>query len=484
MSATGRILDRRTGAIVRLVRSLRFRLAASYLIFFTLLLVALGFFFRTMLVTILESQTVTLLEDEWAVSNGYLRFERQRPLWFFDRSDPQESLLVNRIRRVIVITDSDGRVLERSDLYRDLGSDSLEQIREVLRSSQHVVLKRYDDDGVPYMIRQGAITDSHGGRYFVAIGRSMAEAKRTVNNFLVRYFSLMPVFIALCAVLGWLLAGRGLRPVTSLAQTAYRVTGSTLNVRIPLRGARDELDELIEAFNRMIERLNHSFEQIRQFSTDVSHELRTPLTAIRGQLEVALFTAKTPEQYQDAMVNALQDVEQLSNIVRALLQLSQAESGQLVLQMAPVDLTEVTSGMVEQYEISAEVEGIQLTSGLTPGCIVRADRTQIERLVSNLLSNAVKYTPRGGSVYVSVSNENEAAVLAVEDTGIGIPAEKIPHIFDRFYRVRRSQTSPVQGLGLGLSFVSWIAEAHGAKIDVQSTEGKGTRFTVRFPKVE
>src|SRR5205085_10255408 len=116
---------------------------------------------------------------------------------------------------------------------------------------------------------------------------------------------------------------------------------SNLNVRIPLRGAGDELDDLIEAFNRMIERLNFSFEQIRQFSTDVSHELRTPLTAIRGQLEVALFTAKTPEQYQEAMVNALQDVEQLTNIVRALLLLSQAESGQLVLQMTTVNLSDV-----------------------------------------------------------------------------------------------------------------------------------------------
>ena len=135
-----------------------------------------------------------------------------------------------------------------------------------------------------------------------------------------------------------MLAGRALQPVNTLAETAHEITGSNLALQIPLRNAGDELDELIEAFNRMIERLNLSFEQMRQFSTDVSHELRTPLTAIRGQLEVALFTAKTTDQYQDAMVNALQDVEQLTNIVRALLLLSQAESGQLVLQRTLVNL--------------------------------------------------------------------------------------------------------------------------------------------------
>jgi heavy metal sensor kinase len=465
----------------RFARSLRFRLAASYLLFFTLLLIGLGLVFRTMLVTILENQVARLLEEEWLVSQGYLRFENRLPLWFFDRLDPQESLLVNRIRRIIAITDSAGNILERSDVYRDLGTDSLQNIHAVIRSGDHLILKRHDDEGVPHMILQGSVKDQEGEVYFVAIGRSLAEGMRTVNNFMIRYFALMPGFIALCAVLGWVLAGRALRPVRSLAQTAHAVTGSTLDVRIPLRDTGDELDELIEAFNRMVERLNQSFEQIRQFSTDVSHELRTPLTAIRGQLEVALFTAKTPEQYQDAMVNALQDVEQLSNIVRALLLLSQAESGQLALQMEPVDLSEAARDIAEQYQISAEAEGLRLTSDLAAGCVVRADRTQMERLISNLLSNALKYTRSGGSVHLTVREVDGSVHLIVEDTGIGIPAEKIPHIFDRFYRVRSARKSPVEGLGLGLSFVSWIVEAHGARIDVESGEGKGTRFTVRFP---
>jgi len=229
--------------------------------------------------------------------------------------------------------------------------------------------------------------------------------------------------------------------------------------------------------------LGQSFEQIRQFSTDVSHELRTPLTAIRGQLEVALFTAATPDQYRDAMVNALEDVEKLSSIVRALLLLSQAESGQLVLQKTALDLGDVAADVVDQFQILAEEKGILLTAVLDPGTAANADRTQIERLFSNLLSNAVKYTPQGGRVWVRVGPDDKPGWtrVVVEDTGVGIPAENLPHIFDRFYRVRNAQTNRMQGLGLGLSFVAWIVSAHGGTIEVESKPGEGSRFTVHLP---
>lgn len=477
---------------LQFIRSLRFRLAAGYLLFFTLMLTGIGMLFREMLVSILYDQAAAALEEEWGASKGYLRFEHQRPKWYFDRFDPEESLIVNRILRVSIITDSNGIPLEVSDTYKSLGIDTLPHISQVLGSPQGTVLIRKDDQGVPYLVRQGAVPDDRRRLYFVAIGRSLADVGKTVNRFTWRYFAVMPLLILLSGVLGWALAGRGLQPVNNLAQTAHKITSSNLNLQIPLRKAGDELDELIEAFNRMIKRLNFSFEQIRQFSTDVSHELRTPLTAIRGQLEVALFTAKTPEQYQDAMVNALQDVEQLSNIVRALLLLSQAESGQLVLQMNAMNLTPVAEDMVDQYEIPAEAARVSLSADLEPDCYVRADKTQMERLISNLLSNAIKYTPEGGRICISLHPDAPAAEdgdgagtgwanLVIEDTGIGIPAAKLPHIFDRFYRVRASHTNPVQGLGLGLSFVSWIVNAHGGDIEVDSKEGQGSRFTVRLP---
>src|ERR1043166_8802549 len=173
------------------------------------------------------------------------------------------------------------------------------------------------------------------------------------------------------------MAGRALTPVLSVAQAAQRISGSNLNLRIPTRQADDELDTLILTFNRMIERLEASFRQIKQFSTDVSHELRTPITGIRGQLEVALFTAKTTDQYREAMFNALQDIDRLSQIVRALLLLSQAESGQLVLQKSRLDLCEVVRDLVEQFQIPAEAAGVKLTANLPAECLAEVDRVQI-----------------------------------------------------------------------------------------------------------
>jgi heavy metal sensor kinase len=279
------------------------------------------------------------------------------------------------------------------------------------------------------------------------------------------------------------MAGRALSPVREVAQAAQRISGSNLSLRIPTREAGDELDYLILTFNRMIERLEASFQQMKQFSTDVSHELRTPITAIRGQLEVALFTAKTTDQYREAIFNALQDIDRLSQIVRALLLLSQAESGQLVLQKSRLDLCEVVSDLVEQFQIPAEAAGVRLSAVLPASCTAPVDRVQIERLLTNLLSNALKFTPEGGEVRVSVRALEHAVELAVQDTGRGISSEHLPHIFDRFYRVPGKGTAPApeQGLGLGLSFVAWIVKAHRGTIDVDSTPGKGTRFRIQFP---
>jgi heavy metal sensor kinase len=292
--------------------------------------------------------------------------------------------------------------------------------------------------------------------------------------------------IASACVLGWFMAGRALAPVNDLAKTAQRITGANLTVQIPPRGVGDELDGLIDAFNSMIERLDASLRQARQFSTDVSHELRTPLTAIRGQLEVALLAAKTPEQYQEAILNALEDVERLSQTIRALLLLSQAESGQLALQRQTINLCAITRDVVDQFQIPAESSRLTLAAHLPQHCHIEADRVQIERLLSNLLSNAVKYTPEGGTITVTLDEQQNDVIVRVSDTGVGIPSDHLPHIFDRFYRVPNvdgaNEKTPERGLGLGLSFVAWIAKAHRGTIDVKSTPGQGTTFEVRLPK--
>jgi heavy metal sensor kinase len=466
----------------KITRSLRFRLTLSYVVFFAILLISLGFLFRQVLVSLLDRQARALLDQEWAAVNGYLRIERRRQhYWYFDPADLEESAIVERLRRYFLLTDAEGFVMEASSGYRVLGVDSPDEIRATLRSQKGEWKIRRDSRNAPYLVRAGVFLDDRRREYFVAIALPLTENERTIKAFTLNYSVLLPVMILASGLLGWFLAGRALQPLNEVSRTAQRISGPSLDLRLPPRGAGDELDRLIEAFNHMMERLAASFEQMRQFSTDVSHELRTPLTAIRGQLEVALFTAETPDQYREAVVNALEDVDRLSQIVKALLLLSQSESGRLELQKSALNLSRLVLDVVDQFQIPAEAARVRLEADLPEECQIQGDRIQIERLVSNLLSNSVKYTPEGGRVSVRLRADGGQARLEVEDTGQGIPASDLPHIFDRFYRVKSAGSSPERGLGLGLSFVAWICKAHGGSVEVKSEPGRGSLFTVTLP---
>lgn len=460
-------------------RGLRFRLALSYVIFFSLLLILLGMLFRQILSGTFQSQMESVLDEEWGAAKGYLRTGPEGPDWVFDEKDPDESFAVRRVQRVYMLADTQGHPLQHSEIYDSLGIDPPSEIRSILQSGKPSIRQRKDPSGVPYLIRSGLWVDHDGHKYYLAIGRALDYNDKVISDFTRNYFVIVPLVMVLSGLLGWFLAGRALHPVNSVAEAAQQITHSNLDVQIPVRHANDELDRLIEAFNHMMTRLNHSFEQIRQFSTDVSHELRTPLTVVRGQLEVALFTAQTVDQYREAMADALEGVERLSNIVRALLMLSQAESGQLALQKTEIDLAELVRDLVDQHQIPAEAEGVRLAAAVPAHCAIVADRIQIERLLSNLLGNAIKYTPAGGRVNVSLTPNFDHVKLIVEDTGVGISPSHLPHIFDRFYRVPSADAE--KGLGLGLSFVAWIAKAHGGAVTVESTLNEGTRFTVLLP---
>lgn len=467
-----------------ITRTLRFRLTVSYAIFFALMLAGVGMSLRGFLSFQLDYNLRDVLDQEWAAMKGFLKIARDKPDWFYDRQDPDERYIVARLQRVYVLTDEVGKVIEQSELYRSIGVDSILEIRETLKAGDKATWRiRRDTEGTSYLIRSGVVyaDDRVHEPYFVAIGRSLENNNQVLAQFTRIYFGLMPVMIFGGCLLGWVIAGKALTPVTQVATAAQRISGANLSLRIPNRGAGDELDHLIDTFNRMVERLETNFQQIRQFSTDVSHELRTPITAIRGQLEVALFTATNPDHYRDAIANALEDIERLSQIVRALLLLAQSESGQVALQKSRVDLTATARDVIEQFQIPAEESKVRLMADLPAECPAEVDRVQIERMISNLISNAIKFTPPGGEVRVSLKSAGRRLEFSVEDTGCGIAAEHLPFIFDRFYRIPAQSGSGEPGLGLGLSFVAWIARAHGGQVRVGSEVNRGSRFTVSIP---
>ena len=248
----------------------------------------------------------------------------------------------------------------------------LEQIRKTQEPLYKTVVS---SEKVPYQIISSTLQDKDtGARWYVAEGRSLADDNTVRRGFRRNMSIFFPVALLVCALVSWYSCRQALLALQAVDGAAKKVTSSNLGLQIPRRGADDELDRLIDSFNEMSRRLKASFEQIRQFSTDVSHELRTPLTAIQGQLEVALFTAKTKEQLKEAIENALQDVERLSNLVRALLLLSQSESGQIPMHKTVVNMKELVEDLVDQFQIPAEAANLTLTHTTREPVVCEVDR--------------------------------------------------------------------------------------------------------------
>jgi signal transduction histidine kinase len=270
----------RFSRLFRLVHGLRFKLTVAYAAFFVLLAILAGIIFHRSLSSSLEANLRDILEQEWASVRAYLRIENGHHEWVHDRDDREMVFTIARLQRIFVLADENGRVLQSSFIYQKLGVEPPETIERIIASGQPEWRVRTGSDGVSYILRLGVVTSNDKLRkpYFVAIGRSLADSERVIDRFTKTYAVAVPVLILFGCVLGWMLAGRALKPVTEVAGTAARISGSNLSLRIPTRGAGDELDYLIVTFNRMIDRLEASLQQARQFSTDVSHELRTPIS--------------------------------------------------------------------------------------------------------------------------------------------------------------------------------------------------------------
>jgi heavy metal sensor kinase len=232
----------------------------------------------------------------------------------------------------------------------------------------------------------------------------------------------------------------------------------------------------------MLERLEDSFRRQRRFTADASHELRTPLTAIKGQVEVALERDRDAESYREVLRSVNADTDRMIRLVGSLLTLARADAGQVALHREDVELGGVVRNALDHVRPEAERAGVSLTLDGVRHVRVKVDTDLVLQLVLNLLDNAVKYTGDGkGLVAVSWREAGSFAELSVTDNGPGIPAEHLPRIFDRFYRVDKARSRADGGAGLGLSISRWIAEAHGGAIRVESVEGEGSRFTVSLP---
>jgi two-component system heavy metal sensor histidine kinase CusS len=323
-------------------------------------------------------------------------------------------------------------------------------------------------------------TPSETGDLSLELGISLAETEATLSEFdrLVAGGSL--VFLILAVAGGWFLSRQALSPVAESIRTARRLDPANLSERLPRTGAGDELDELAGTINGLLDRLAAYHAQVTHFTADASHELRSPLGAMRAAVEVALHQPRTVAEYREVLSSLGEQCERLTTLVNGLLLLARADAGEVELSRGPLDLSALAEDVAEMYVPLAEDRGIDFRWDGPPGICVLGDAQRLRQLMTNLVDNSMKFTRPGGSVLLRVEESEARARLIVTDTGVGIMADDLPHIFERFYQADPARSSA--GTGLGLSICRWIVEAHQGVFEVTSDAGRGTTFTVVFPQ--
>lgn len=400
------------------------------------------------------------------------------------RTDPvwtavYEHILLNPKNYLIQIADSSGQVVWKSANLRDHVLPTAKDLPYFPPTvPAHLFQDAYWQDGEVMRVlfyRSDLLQ--------ITIAYAISEVRSTLNELFSLMLYLLPIIFFVSLAGGWWLASYSLQPIEKITQTAREITARRLDQRIPSPPADDEIARLVATLNDMIARLEASFQQIRQFTSDVSHELRTPLSILMGELELALRSRRSPEEYERILSTALEEVVRLSKLVQNLLELSRAETGQINLTMEQLDLSLLLHDIVEDAEILAEAKNIQVHSSIETPLWIQGDKHRLYQAFLNLVDNAVKYTPENQTIAIRGARQGKSVVVEIEDTGIGIPEKEIPLIFRRFYRVDKARSRKIQGQGLGLAIVQWIIHSHGGEIQVESTPGKGSCFRVILPAV-
>jgi heavy metal sensor kinase len=294
------------------------------------------------------------------------------------------------------------------------------------------------------------------------------------------------VLLLIAPLGGFLLAGRATRPIARIIRVTNRLHPARLEERLPIRGTRDELDQLSQTINSFLDRIAAYLRQSREFTANAAHELRSPLTALQSSLEIALNADRTTEQYKEVLAVLLEECGQMRVLVNQLLLLAEGDAGRLRLHSQALRLDQIVASSLEMFQVVAEAAEVELSARRLEPVMIHGDGNKLWQVVNNLIDNAIKFTPAQGRVSVAffLDDDKHECILKVTDTGPGIAPHDLPHIFDRFYQgdKARQRETPSRGLGLGLSICQAVVAAHGGTIDVASTFGQGTAFTVRLPE--
>jgi heavy metal sensor kinase len=462
-------------------RSIRFRLAAWHAVLLTAVFALLGGLLystvkRYLYDTLLETQARrarqiagTLLADAPHTGDAYV-IREIKALYEPELSD-----------RFIRVTRGDGSVLYVSGPPNDQSFDpSRVPAARAGRAAEFTRLERLGDGG-SVLIAAYRSEAAQGSTYLVEVGTSAEPVDLLALHILELLALGIPIVVAVAAAGGYLLARQALRPVEEIARKAEIITQHNLSERLPVARTGDELERLSTALNLMITRLDEAFRNSKRFVADASHELRTPLTVIQGELENLAADPALPAELRDRVGSTLEEVERLGKIVQKLFALSRLDAGEAQEEWVRLDISALVAATSDQMLLLAEDRNIRVTRETGDPVHVMGDRARLKQVVVNLIDNAVKYTLPGGAVRLNVRRDSTHGIIQVADTGVGIPPEAVPLVFERFFRVDRERSAGDGGAGLGLAIVKSICAAHGGRVEVESVLGSGSRFTVILP---
>jgi two-component system heavy metal sensor histidine kinase CusS len=467
--------------VLRLWGTLAFRLTAAYalaglfLVFFSIV----GLYL--VLVSELEKSTDLFLADKVHVLRTMLR---ERPE---DGDALREEVELESAARqyeqfyIRLLDERNTQLLITPGMADQL---DLAELASKTRARPDRTMRMTGRDGKAFrVISVGAPVGSPAtGTDTVEIAVDVSQKEALLARFRFWFWTILLASGAIFPLAGYRIARQGIRPVEEMATTARHISSTNLRERIHPEGFPFELASLAGTFNQMLDRLEESFERISRFSADIAHDLRTPVNNIRGEAEVALSRARSAGEYREVIESCLEEAVRLSDLIGDLLFLARAESPLTHLRCERVDVDELLGRLREYYEASAADRGVSLTTTVASGPVIaELDRALMQRAVGNLVSNALANTPPAGLVVLGMTADSSTIRIEVSDTGIGIPAEALPRVFDRFFRVDSSRSQVSGGTGLGLAIVKSIAELHGGHVEIASEPGHGTQVTLHIP---
>jgi two-component system, OmpR family, heavy metal sensor histidine kinase CusS len=465
---------------VYLRRTLAFRLTAAYSVVGLLLVVLATASLYMVLRAELDKSTELFLADKLHVVRTILR----------ERPDDEDALreeieLESAARRYqqfyIRLLDEHGApILTTPGMAEQL--DLAELVRRTANRPEHSIAMT-GRLGRPFRITSAAasVGTQPGPTDTIQIAIDVSQEEELLARYRFWFWVILLITSVLFPLVGYRIARHGIRPVEQIAETARSITSTNLRERIHAEGYPSELASLAGTFNEMLDRLEESFERISRFSADIAHDLRTPVNNIRGEAEVALARARTVDEYRDVLESSLEEAVRLSELIGDLLFLARAERPLTDLRLEKVDVGGLLTTVRDYYEATAADAGISLTAIECARAVTAdLDRSLMLRAVSNLVSNAIAHTPQSGSVTLAASATGSEIRIEVCDTGVGIPAEALPRVFDRFFRVDPSRSQTSGGTGLGLAIVQSIMTIHGGNAEITSQLGHGTRVTLRI----